>query len=214
MEMTNTLLVIGAHSDDPAQWGGAMCKYKRKGWKVIVYSCCKTGTSDLASYRPYVDEAIEVKDPILIHSKDVENGIIAVIRKYRPKIIITHNKATWEEDHKYVAEVVPFAVTRVFYEEAMRNELQIWGGDAEWEGPIANNPTIFVKITEEDLKVKDKMMSGSLRPVDDWGIEYDDCTSHYRNWDRLLCKWRAHTIFRENELYEAYVSWRPITIIE
>ena len=164
------------------------------------------------AYKPWADQVIAVPSPKLIHSAEVQEGIRDVVQECKPKIIITHNTVTWEPDHRYIAETVPSAATRVFYEQVMRNELEIWGGDAEWEGPIANEPNVYVKIKKEDLEAKIEMFKSQASPAwqkNHMGVQ----VKHFNNWCRVLAKWRAHCIFKEDELYEAYVSFRAISII-
>jgi LmbE family N-acetylglucosaminyl deacetylase len=129
------ILVISPHPDD-AEFGvaGTVAKWTKKGKKVVYVVCTsgEKGTSDInlkpeelakIREREQLEAAklLGVKEVIFLRYPDQEledtpefrKEIVALIRKYKPEIVVTsdpYRRYIWHRDHRVVGRVVLDAV--------------------------------------------------------------------------------------------------------
>lgn len=114
-------LVIGAHPDDAELCcGGAIAKMTKQGKRVVLVDCTRgemgtRGTPELREEEAKsAGDILKVEDRICLDMNDgyidinKENlfKIIRIIRKYRPKIILTHPAFERHPDHEATNRLV------------------------------------------------------------------------------------------------------------
>ena len=83
----------------------------------------------------------------------------------------------------------------------LRGKMQCWGGDADWEGPLIQQPSVIVRISQEDMEAKIKMLTDTAKthaPIE-----------HFKQWASSLAKFRSVSILEDKGLAEAYKHYQP-----
>ncbi len=121
-----TLLVIGAHPDDPEVWcGGTAIRYAEEGHRVVFVAATNgatghheiggielarrryeeaqksAGIGGISEYRIWDNHTGEL-EPSLHHRK----AVIRLIREIDPDLIFTHRPYDYHPDHRYVSQLV------------------------------------------------------------------------------------------------------------
>jgi len=130
MEITRTVLAMGAHPDDmELEAGGTLAKFAKKGYDVYLLILTAGGYTDING-KTYVDEELRseakeatkilgIKDIMFLSypTKDLPaNGEIitkvdTIVNELRPDIFISHHPFDSHQDHKSAADIM-FAVSR------------------------------------------------------------------------------------------------------
>lgn len=121
MDLELDILVIGAHPDDAEiGCGGAIAHYKKKGKRVGILDLTNGEPTPLGTVEKRLGEAkaaseildLDVRITLDMTNRYIENSIenrkkvSEVIRKYKPKIIITHPSDDWHPDHVACHQIV------------------------------------------------------------------------------------------------------------
>ncbi|MHA1681541.1 MAG: bacillithiol biosynthesis deacetylase BshB1 [Promethearchaeota archaeon] len=121
MVLNLDILVVGAHPDDAEIGsGGLIVRYRKLGKKVGILDCSNGEPTPHGTVEKRMAEAKESADILGVNvrvtldmvNRYIENTIenrkkIAdVIRKFTPKIIITHPPRDWHADHVAVNQLV------------------------------------------------------------------------------------------------------------
>ena len=133
------VLVIAAHPDDEVLMaGGAMAKY---GWDHVIYGL---GRGDLLDQRFDTIPLVEITQ----HFEKV-------LADWRPELIVTHDPADLNEDHRVIFRAVMNAARPVNYGGA------IWTaevpGSSDWSDE-AFHPNCYVRLEPDHLATKIKRM--------------------------------------------------------
>lgn len=121
-----TVLVIGAHPDDPDVWcGGTAIRYANAGHRVVFVAMTNGATghheiggielarrrydeaqraaaiAGISEYRIFDNNTGEL-EPTVFHRK----VIIRLIREINPDLIITHRPYDYHPDHRYTSQLV------------------------------------------------------------------------------------------------------------
>jgi len=114
MEFELDILVIGAHPDDAEiGCGGTIVHYKKKGKKVGIMDLTNGEPTPFGTVEKRMAEAkaaseilrLDVRITLDMTNRYLENTIenrkkvSELIRKYKPKVIITHPSDDWHPDH-------------------------------------------------------------------------------------------------------------------
>ncbi len=130
IEITHTVLAMGAHPDDmELEAGGTLAKFAKKGYDVYLLILTAGGYTDING-KTYVDEELRseakeatkilgIKDIMFLSypTKDLPaNGEIitkvdTIVNELRPDIFISHHPFDSHQDHKSAADIM-FAVSR------------------------------------------------------------------------------------------------------
>lgn len=130
MEITHTVLAMGAHPDDmELEAGGTLAKFAKKGYDVYLLILTSGGYTDING-KTYVDEELRneareatkilgIKDVMFLSypTKDLPaNGeaiskVDSIVDKLRPDVFISHHPFDSHQDHKAAADIM-FAVSR------------------------------------------------------------------------------------------------------
>lgn len=148
------VMVVAAHPDD-AEFGvaGTVAKWTRMG-KAVVYVICTNGDkgSSDRSIQPAQLAAIREKEQLaaaevlgvgkveffgypdqgMEDTPSFRKRIVRMIRKYRPKIVVTsdpYRRYVWHRDHRIVGQVVldavfPFARDHMAYPDLLEEGLE------------------------------------------------------------------------------------------
>jgi bacillithiol biosynthesis deacetylase BshB1 len=114
MDLELDILVIGAHPDDAEiGCGGTIAHYKKRGKKVGILDLSNGEPTPFGTVEKRLNEAkaasellhLDVRITLNMTNRYIENTIenrklvAEVIRKYKPKILITHPADDWHPDH-------------------------------------------------------------------------------------------------------------------
>lgn len=130
MEITHTVLAMGAHPDDmELEAGGTLAKFAKKGYDVYLLILTAGGYTDING-KTYVDEELRseakeatkilgIKDIMFLSypTKDLPaNGEIitkvdSIVNELLPDVFISHHPFDSHQDHKSAADIM-FAVSR------------------------------------------------------------------------------------------------------
>lgn len=130
IEITHTVLAMGAHPDDmELEAGGTLAKFAKKGYDVYLLILTAGGYIDING-KTYVDEELRseakeatkilgIKDIMFLSypTKDLPaNGEIitkvdTIVNELRPDVFISHHPFDSHQDHKSAADIM-FAVSR------------------------------------------------------------------------------------------------------
>ncbi|KKH38749.1 PIG-L deacetylase family protein [Methanosarcina mazei] len=130
MEITHTVLAMGAHPDDmELEAGGTLAKFAKKGYNVYLLILTSGGYTDING-KTYVDEELRneakeatkilgIKDVMFLSypTKDLPaNGEViskvdSIVNELRPDVFISHHPFDSHQDHKSAADIM-FAVSR------------------------------------------------------------------------------------------------------
>jgi LmbE family N-acetylglucosaminyl deacetylase len=119
------ILIFGAHPDDPDySAGGTAALYARQGHQVKMVSLTngdaghhEQGGAPLAWRRRQEAAAagaalgveyitLDNHDGALLPTLEVRHQVIAIIREFRPDVIMTHRPYDYHPDHRYTSQVV------------------------------------------------------------------------------------------------------------
>lgn len=124
MKIKLDILVIGAHPDDAEiGCGGTIARHKQLGHKIGILDCSNGEPTPHGSPEIRLEEAghaakildIDTRETLDMKNRYIENTIenrikvADIIRKYQPKIIITHPPRDWHADHVAVNKIVSAA---------------------------------------------------------------------------------------------------------
>lgn len=130
MEITRTVLAMGAHPDDmELEAGGTLAKFAKKGYDVYLLILTSGGYTDING-KIYIDEELRneakeatkilgIKDIMFLSypTKDLpaDGEIItkvdSIVNELRPDVFISHHPFDSHQDHKSAADIM-FAVSR------------------------------------------------------------------------------------------------------
>ena len=114
MNLELDILVIGAHPDDAEiGCGGTIAHYKKKGKKIGILDLSNGEPTPFGTVEKRMIEAkaaseilqLDIRTTLDMTNRYIENTIenrkkvSEVIRKYKPKILITHPSNDWHPDH-------------------------------------------------------------------------------------------------------------------
>ncbi|MFX1281506.1 MAG: bacillithiol biosynthesis deacetylase BshB1 [Promethearchaeota archaeon] len=121
MDLELDILVIGAHPDDAEiGCGGTIAHYKKKGKRIGILDLTNGEPTPFGTVEKRLGEAkaaseilvLDVRITLDMTNRYIENSIenrkkvSEVIRKYKPKIIITHPSDDWHPDHVACHQIV------------------------------------------------------------------------------------------------------------
>ena len=121
MDLELDILVIGAHPDDAEiGCGGTIAHYKKKNKKVGVLDLSNGEPTPFGTVEKRMTEAkaaseilqLDIRITLDITNRYIENTIenrkkvSEVIRKYKPRILITHPFDDWHPDHIACHQIV------------------------------------------------------------------------------------------------------------
>jgi N-acetylglucosamine malate deacetylase 1 len=126
-----TVLVIGAHHDDNELVGGTLIKYVKAGWRVVSvvmtdgkFSDGKASDKNIAIREKESLAAAKVLgiECVFLHFSEgdfqptdqARKTLLEQIRRYTPKIVITHPPKDYHIDHMNVSKVTHDAILQVF----------------------------------------------------------------------------------------------------
>ena len=174
------ILAVGGHAGDAEISGGmALCRHVREGKRVAMLHCTlgERGHPTLspAVYAdqkreearnaaavigaevyclPYLDGELPVND-------EVKFAICDIIRECRPDVILTHWKGSMHKDHTNTFLAFPDATFYAALRTFERPNPHHWARQLlyaeNWEDPYGFVPELYLEITEEDLKLWEKM---------------------------------------------------------
>ena len=126
---TLSVLVAGAHPDDPEYCGGGIAYlYAQQGHRVTFLSLTNGDAGHHTLHGPALAERrraeasaagkvlgveyliLDNHDGLLTPSVEVRHQVVRVIRQVRPNLIICHRPYDYHPDHRAVGQVVPDAV--------------------------------------------------------------------------------------------------------
>lgn len=130
MEITRTVLAMGAHPDDmELEAGGTLAKFAKKGYDVYLLILTSGGYTDING-KTYFDEELRneakeatkilgIKDVMFLSypTKDlpadgeVISRVDSIVNKLHPDVFISHHPFDSHQDHKSAADIM-FAVSR------------------------------------------------------------------------------------------------------
>lgn len=138
--MNKTILAIGGHPDDMEQFaGGTLYLLKKAGYNVIIAALtageCGSHTfegSEIARIRlkeakkgasvigaDYIN--LGIKDGSLEYNLETTKKVVALIRKLKPQIIITHPVDDYMTDHFHAAKLVLWAIPEAMHKNFIVN---------------------------------------------------------------------------------------------
>jgi bacillithiol biosynthesis deacetylase BshB1 len=121
MELELDILVIGAHPDDAEiGCGGTIAHYKKKGKRVGILDLSNGEPTPYGTVEKRMEEAkvaseilnLDTRITLEMTNRYIENSIenrkkvSEIIRKHKPKIIITHPSEDWHPDHIACHQIV------------------------------------------------------------------------------------------------------------
>lgn len=195
--MDDRLLIIGESPDNASSWGGTLSRFHREKWETKIYICSRGTDEHVKIYSPWADEVAFNSAPILDPSNKTVSELIDLIKSWKPKIIITHNVEDRFTGHVSIALKVQEATYMAYRDGYLRGDIQCWGGDANWEGPIIQDPNVFVRITRQDLDAKIDMFKALLNPAK---------FEHVKQWCETLARFRSICILDDKGLAEGYTA--------
>jgi LmbE family N-acetylglucosaminyl deacetylase len=186
------ILVVGAHPDDCEYRAGGVATLYRRGGHEVRFVSMTNGESghqrlkgaELASLRKREAQAVadllDIQYDVLDHrdgylqpTLEIRDELIALIRDYRPDLILTHRPNDYHPDHRYTSQLVCDAAYMVTVpavvpeSPALRDNPVIAYLADEFERPYPFTPTVAVDI----------------EPVFDSFIDQLDChKSQFYDW--------------------------------
>lgn len=205
---TKTVMVVGAHPDDP-EFGaaGTVARWVQQGWTAVYVLCTNgdKGSSDptMTSERlAVIREAEQRKAAAIVGAREVvflgchdggledtpefRGQIVRLIRKHRPDIVMTHDpwrRYMVHRDHRIAGQVTldavfPYSRDRLFYPE---HEAEGLKPHKVLEVYLfgAETPDTVVEI-EDTLGTKMKAIACHVSQVGDHTADWDKWVKEYR----------------------------------
>lgn len=191
-----TIMAIGAHIGDmELTAGGTLASMSLKGHKIITVALTggEKGNPEHISVKDYrIQKEKEAKtfadmlggisvvlpyfDGELLDEDKIKFEVAALIRKYRPDVLITHWKNSMHKDHETTYKIVKDAQ---FYAGIKGFETDLpphyAGGPyyaENWEDPTDFKPYIYVKVSKEGFELWKKAIDTHWFAINSKSFKY------------------------------------------
>lgn len=173
MERKNSLVVLGAHCGDAEIQAGAIAhKYAKAGWEVTFVHLTpgEKGNPPHLSVEEYAKQKIreseevaailggksitlDYKDAELTFNDEIVTRVATLMRKLRPRIVITHWVNSIHPDHELCPRIVQAAQLKAglpgFDLEGLPPHFYGFYHSENWEDMHGYDPDVFVDVSDE-----------------------------------------------------------------
>lgn len=173
MEKKNSLVVLGAHCGDGEIQAGAIAhKYAKAGWDVTFVHLTpgEKGNPPHISVEDYAKQKMEeaekaaevlgaksitldYKDAELTFNDEIITRVATLMRKLRPRVVITHWENSIHPDHELCPKIVRAAQLKAglggFDLEGLPPHYYGYYHSENWEDMEGYDPDVFIDVSDE-----------------------------------------------------------------
>ncbi len=207
-----TIMAIGGHvGDAELTSGGVLATLSLKGWKVVTLALTGGERGNpphltVAEYRKQKEQEaaafaemmggeaviLPYADGELPDTQEVRFEVCDQIRKYKPKVLLTHWKNSIHKDHEATHRIVKdaqfFAGLPSFERELSAHYA---GGPyyaQNWEDPTGFEPYAYVEVSEEGFALWQKAIQTHWFAIHSPSFHYAEYYSHLMKCNGYLAR--------------------------
>lgn len=225
----NVIMAIGGHvGDAELTSGGVLATLSLKGWKIVTVALTggERGNPAHLSVEEYrkqkVEEAhgfadklngeavvLDYVDGELPDTDDVRWEVCDLIRKYKPKVLLTHWKNSMHKDHELTYKIVKDAQFFAGLPSIDREEKAHYAAGPyyaqNWEDPIGFEPYTYVEVTEEGFALWKEAIQLHWFAINSPSFKYAEYYEHLMKCNGYLARKPYAEAFAVDELQKKQI---------
>lgn len=229
MQDQQVIMAIGGHiGDAELTSGGVLATLSLKGWKIVTVALTagERGNPAHLSVAEYREQKIqeaekfaemlggeaivfEYVDGELPDTQEVRYQLCDVIRKYRPKVLITHWKNSMHKDHELTYKITKDAQFFAGLPSIEREEKAHFAAGPyyaqNWEDPIGFEPYTYVEVTEEGFALWKQAIQHHWFALNSKSFKYAEYYEHLMKCNGYLARKPYAEAFAVDELQKKQI---------
>lgn len=227
--MNKVIMAIGGHiGDAELTSGGVLASLSLQGWKIVTVALTAGERGNpphltVAEYREQkIKEAktfaemlngeaivLEYVDGELPDDEAVRWQVCDLIRKYKPKVLLTHWKNSMHKDHEATYRIVKDAQFYAGLASIERTDKPHYAGGPyyaqNWEDPIGFEAYLYHEVSEEGFELWKKAIQTHWFTVNSKSFKYADYYEHLMICNGHLARRKYAEAFAVEELHKRNV---------